>query len=122
MDFSFTPAQEEFRAEVRAWLESNRPAADIADWPGLREWHRTLYDGGWAAIAWPREYGGRGAALADQIIFNQELARLGLPIGCNPLGIIMAGSTLIQWGTDEQKRRFIPPILSGDEIWCEGMS
>jgi len=122
MDFSFTPAQEDFRAEVRAWLEANRPAADIGDWPSLREWHRTLHDGGWAAIAWPREYGGRGAALADQIIFNQELARLGLPIGCNPLGIIMAGPALIQWGTDEQKRRFIPPILSGDEIWCEGLS
>ena len=91
-------------------------------WKRLKEWHKSLYQGGWIGLTWPKEYGGRGATFIEQVIFQQELGRLNLPIGCNVLGVIMTGPALMQWGTDEQKKRYLEPILSGDEIWCEGMS
>ena len=71
---------------------------------------------------WPKEYGGRGATFIEQVIFQQELGRLGLPMGINVLGIIMTGPALMQWGTEEQKKRYLKPIIEADEIWCEGMS
>ncbi len=118
--------------EVRNWLEANQPRAlgneekERADedflWQRLKAWHRRLYEGGWMGLTWPREYGGRGATFIEQVIFQQELGRLHLPFGCNMLGVIMAGPSLMEWGTEDQKKRYLPPILSGDEIWCEGMS
>lgn len=132
MDFNYSPEQEAFRKQVRAWLEANQPppvsaqdkeqADDDFMWRRLKQWHSRLYEAGWAGITWPKEYGGRGASFIEQVIFGQELARLNLPGGCNTLGIIMTGPALMQWGTEEQKRRYLQPILSGEEIWCEGMS
>ncbi|HUO04078.1 MAG TPA: acyl-CoA dehydrogenase family protein [Candidatus Binataceae bacterium] len=139
MDFNYSPEQEAYRMQVRKWLEDNRPApvgrkagdseegsflsgGDEAQWEWLKAWHKKLYHAGWAGISWPKEYGGRGATGIEQIIFQQELGRSGLPMGCNVLGVIMNGPALMQWGTEEQKKRYLQPILAGDEIWCEGMS
>jgi alkylation response protein AidB-like acyl-CoA dehydrogenase len=132
MDFNYSPEQEAYRMEVRKWLEANQPPAlteeekQQADeeflWRRLVAWHKRLYEAGWMGITWPREYGGRGATFVEQVIFQQELGRLDLPFGCNVLGVIMTGPALMQWGTDEQKKRYLEPIISGNEIWCEGMS
>ena len=133
MDFNYTPEQEAYRMEVRGWLEANQPPPlrpeekERADenflWERLKLWHKKLYDGGWAGLTWPKEYGGRGATFIEQVIFQQELGRLNLPMGCNVLGVIMTGPALMQWGTDEQKKRYLQNRSSrGDEIWCEGMS
>ncbi|HVA77135.1 MAG TPA: acyl-CoA dehydrogenase family protein [Candidatus Binataceae bacterium] len=132
MDFNWTPEQEAYRMEVRKWLEANQPpplaqideenSGDDVVWNRLKAWHTKLYDAGWAGLTWPKEYGGRGATFIEQVIFQQELGRLGLPMGCNVLGVIMNGPALMQWGTEEQKKRYLQPILAGEEIWCEGMS
>src|SRR5262249_548030 len=134
MDFQYTPEQEAYRAKVRAWLEANQPAkldhdaesveagGDDRQWKRLKEWHTTLYKGGWMGLTWPKEYGGQKATCIEQAIFQQERGRLNLPFGVNVLGVIMTGPALMQWGTDEQKKRYLEPIISGKEIWCEGMS
>ncbi len=132
MDFNYTPDQEAYRMNVRKWLEANQPPPLTAEerekvsedllWQRNKKWHKRLYDVGWIGLSWPREYGGRGATFVEQLIFQQELARLNLPIGINVLGIIMTGPALMQWGTDTQKERYLKPILTADEIWCEGMS
>jgi alkylation response protein AidB-like acyl-CoA dehydrogenase len=132
MDFNYSPEQDTYRRQVRAWLEANQPPpltdeerARINEdllWERNKRWHRQLYAGGWIGLSWPREYGGRGATFIEQLIYQQELARLNLSGGINLLGIIMNGPALMQWGTEEQKRRYLPPILTADEIWCEGMS
>ena len=94
MDFNWSPEQEKYRMEVRSWLEANRPrtlaknddpefGGDDAQWKRLKEWHKRLYAAGWAGLTWPKEYGGRGATFVEQVIFQQELGRLGLPMGCN---------------------------------------
>jgi alkylation response protein AidB-like acyl-CoA dehydrogenase len=132
MEFNYSPEQEAYRMEVRRWLEANQPPPlnrqqketvdDDAMWDRLKAWHKKLYHAGWAGLTWPKEYGGRGATFIEQVIFQQELGRLGLPMGCNVLGTIMTGPAIMQWGTEAQKQRYLQPILSGDEIWCEGMS
>ena len=81
-----------------------------------------LHEGGWAAVHWPEEYGGRDAGVTESAIFYEELARARAPLPANVLGILMGGPTLMVWGTDEQKERFLAPILSGEEIWCQGFS
>ena len=130
MDLSLSPEETRFRDELRAWLEQHAPK----DWEHrhdesieqhfafLRSWQKTLYDGGWAGISWPREYGGRGASLMQQVIFWQELARAGAPPMANVIGLGMVGPTIIAFGTEAQKARFLPGILSADEIWCQGFS
>ena len=132
MDFGYTPEQEAFRSQVRTWLEANQPPplsseekenlTDDLLWERGKTWHKKLHEGGWAGISWPKKYGGRCATFIEQVIFGQELARLNLSVGINVLGIIMTGPALMQWGTEEQKARYLKPILSADEIWCEGMS
>ncbi|MGH8679229.1 MAG: acyl-CoA dehydrogenase family protein [Burkholderiales bacterium] len=132
MDFNYSTDQEAYRMDVRRWLEANQPPPlnrqekeqidDGAMWLRLKAWHKRLYHAGWAGLTWPTEYGGRGATFIEQVIFQQELGRLGLPMGCNVLGVIMTGPAIMQWGTEEQKKRYLQPILAGDEIWCEGMS
>jgi alkylation response protein AidB-like acyl-CoA dehydrogenase len=137
VDFRDTPEEAAFRAEVRAWLREHLPN----DWRGgphprpsdgpnerkkledlRRWWQKELHAGGWAGLSWPAEYGGRGASLIEQVIFNQEsaVARAPEPIGV--IGLYMAGPTIIARGTDEQKRRYLEPLLAADEIWCQGFS
>jgi alkylation response protein AidB-like acyl-CoA dehydrogenase len=132
MDFNYTPEDEAFRAEFRTWLEQNikyatpmrEPLADEAagDWEARIRWHRKLNEGGWMAINWPREYGGRGASILQNIIYHEELADAGTALPFTGFGIPLLGPTLIHWGTEQQKRRFVPKILTAEEIWCQGYS
>ena len=133
MDFRPSPAEEAFRREVSAWLDANVPADFDPDrfefgmsaderFAWQLDWHRRLHAGGWVGLHWPREYGGRGATLMEQVVFADELARRRLPPGANMLGILLVGPTLMQWGSEAQKRRFLPSILSAEEIWCQGYS
>ena len=134
MDFSFTPEQEAFRNKLRGWLEENKAAVfgsaspggstrDDSRWARMLEWHRRIHSAGFVALHWPREWGGGGANLFEQAIYQDEVLRLGLPIyGANQLAIDRIGPTLIQLGTDAQRRRFLPKMLSGEEIWCQGYS
>ena len=107
MDFQYSPEQEAYRAKVRAWLEANQPpkldasdadsmGGDDRQWKRLKDWHKTLYKGGWMGLTWPKEYGGQKATFIEQVIFQQELGRLNLPFGCNVLGVIMTGPALMQ--------------------------
>jgi len=133
MDFRLSPAEEAFRDEVSAWLDANIPgdfdaerfefgmtADERFDWQ--LGWHKRLHAGGWVGIHWPREYGGRGATLMEQVIFAEELAKRRVPGGANLLGILLVGPTLMHWATEAQKQRFLPKILSAEEIWCQGYS
>ena len=128
MDLKLSDSERAFRDELRAWLGDHHPGDEPAEedtdagFEWRREWQRTLHSGGWAAVSWPKEYGGRGATLVEQAIFGEELARAHLPLPVNELGILMGGPTLMVHGTPEQKERFLPPILSADEIWCQGFS
>jgi alkylation response protein AidB-like acyl-CoA dehydrogenase len=137
MDFRDTPEEAEFRAEVRAWLAEHlpdgwrgQPHPRPEDGPEQRKeieslrrwWQRELFDGGWAGLSWPAEYGGRGASYVEQVIFNEEAASARAPEPINVIGLHMAGPTIIAWGTEEQKKRYLEPLLSGEEIWCQGFS
>jgi alkylation response protein AidB-like acyl-CoA dehydrogenase len=132
MDFNFSEEDEAFRREFRGWLETNLPrdwrddseleADTKTEFERRRAWHRTLYDAGWMCINWPKEYGGRGATLIQQFIYSQELDRAKAPPTVNFQGIARVGPTLMQWGTPEQKKRYIPRIPSAEEIWCQGLS
>ncbi len=129
MDFSYSDDDERFRGEVRAWLAAHRPArpervphddASLAEeFTVLRDWQRQLFDAGYVGLLWPREYGGRGAPPVQQAILNEELARARAPQLINRVGINNTGPTLILHGTEAQKRRLLPKILSGEEIWCQ---
>ena len=130
MDLNLTAEELQFRDELRAWLKGNVPK----DWDDRREesldarfnylkaWQRKLYDGGWAGISWPKEYGGRGASLMQQVIFWQEMALAGAPPLANVLGLGLIGPTIIAFGTETQKKRYLRKILSAEEIWCQGFS
>ncbi|MET3317456.1 UNVERIFIED_ORG: alkylation response protein AidB-like acyl-CoA dehydrogenase [Peribacillus simplex] len=133
MDFSFTTKEEEFRHKLRTWLEENLPegwldgTSKISKNEGeyaifLRNWQRKLYEGGWAAIAWPEKYGGREATLMEEIVYQQEMVRVKAPALVNYVGIHMVAPTLMQIGTEEQKSKYIQKILTGEEVWCQGYS
>jgi alkylation response protein AidB-like acyl-CoA dehydrogenase len=126
LDLSLSPSEQEFRDELRAWLEANNPgAAPRADDDAFefqRQWQKNLHDGGWTGLSWPKEYGGRGATLIEQAIFNEEIARIGAPSPANVLGLVMGGPVVITHGTEAQKERYLEPILTADEIWCQGFS
>jgi len=134
MDLRDTPEQARFRAEVRAWLRENLPegwgfeacahrrSAEEQVAFG-RAWQRRLYDGGWAGLDWPVEYGGRGATPLESLIWTEEYARAWAPDMTQlSVGLSLTGPTLIAHGTDHQKLRFLEPILRGDEVWCQGFS
>src|SRR5580698_5098777 len=130
MDLNLSAEERQFRDELRTWLDANVPK-DWAEWrekpleeafPYLRAWQRKLDGGRWAAVSWPKEYGGRGAKLMQQAIFWEEMARAQAPSMANALGLGLIGPTIIAYGTQEQKKRFIPKILSAEEIWCQGFS
>ncbi|VDG97063.1 (R)-benzylsuccinyl-CoA dehydrogenase [Lysinibacillus sphaericus] len=133
MDFTFTEKEEKFRGELRGWLEVNLPKGwlqgdrklpeDNEHYSKfLRDWQRTLYEGGWAAISWPKEYGGRDATLMEEIIYHQEMVRVQSPPLVNYIGIHMVAPTLMQMGTDAQKEEFIEKILTGEQVWSQGYS
>jgi alkylation response protein AidB-like acyl-CoA dehydrogenase len=132
MDLSFTPEQESFRKKVRAWLKANVPKrekdssgieyGDPKRTAALKAWQRKLYDAGYVAMGWPKEYGGQAADVVQQTIVNEELLLARAPGLVGMMGIQMVGPTLIQFGTDEQRRRYLPKILSAEDIWCQGYS
>jgi len=122
------PSDQDFREEAREWLQAHVPREPRPnDGAAMRDfdiaWQRAQYDGGWAGISWPREHGGRGCSLIQQMIWHEEYARAGAPYsGVNFVGISHAGPTLIMRGTEVQKRAHLEPILRGDAIWCQGFS
>ena len=127
MDLTLSAEEAAFRDEVRAWLGENNPGplppgGDEGRFEFARDWQRTLHAGGWAGVSWPKEYGGRAATLVEQAIFSEEVARAQVPPPANILGLYVGGPTVIAFGTEEQKDRFLGPILSADEIWCQGFS
>jgi alkylation response protein AidB-like acyl-CoA dehydrogenase len=128
MDLTFSKRESAFREELRSWLADNKPAqeptagGEDAHYAWRRDWQRRLYDAGWAAPAWPAEYGGRGASLTESAIYFEELGRARVPLPANVLGLLLGGPTLMVWGTDAQKERYLAPILSAEEIWCQGFS
>jgi alkylation response protein AidB-like acyl-CoA dehydrogenase len=129
VDLTFSARESAFREELRGWLATHAPdpeppqaGGEDAHHAWRRGWQRRLYDGGWAAPHWPAEYGGRGATLTESAIYFEEIGRARVPLPANILGLLLGGPTLMVWGTAEQKERHLPPILSGEEIWCQGFS
>jgi len=126
VDLTFNDAELAFRDELRAWLSDNvageAPEGEDEHYTWRRDFQRRLAAGGWAAVHWPREYGGRGATLTQSAIFFEELGRSGAPLPANVLGLLLAGPTIMTWGTPEQKERYLAPIVTADEIWCQGFS
>ncbi|MEO6197038.1 MAG: acyl-CoA dehydrogenase [Dehalococcoidia bacterium] len=134
MDFRFSPTEEAFREEVRGWLKDNLPE----DWTGDRftrsssqpeegmnvykEFAKRLATKGWVAPHWPVEYGGRGFSVIEQLVYNEEMADANAPIGYSSIGVGWAGPTIIVYGTEEQKKKFLPAITSGEVMWCQGFS
>jgi acyl-CoA dehydrogenase len=123
MDLNDTPEEAAFRQEVRHWLARNVPKPDeLADVDSLAQsklWQKRKYDAGWACIRWPTEYGGRDATAIQQVIWNQEESRFDVPGNVFLIGQGMAAPTLMAWATEEQKRRYLPKLASGEEIWCQ---
>src|SRR5579871_6827525 len=96
--------------------------ANDAEWQARKDWYRKLHSGGWVGISWPKVYGGRDAPALHAMVFHEELGRVHAPLPYIGAGAALVGPTLIQWGTEKQKQRFIPKILSGEETWCQGYS
>lgn len=133
MDLTLTKEQQAFRVELRQWLAANL----ASDWDGDRfrgpiddaenfklqhGWERKLNDGGYSGLHWPKAYGGRGKTIVEQYVFMEELGRVAAPEGINSIGRELVGPILLDAGTEEQKQRFVPKIISADEIWCQGFS
>jgi len=122
-----------FRSELRSWLDEHftpelreavRHEARDSDegFAAHRAWNATLVDAGYGAVAWPTEFGGRDASIEDQLTYNEEMARAGAPGPVNAIGVANIAPAIMAYGTDEQKERFLRPMLRGDEIWSQGMS
>ncbi len=131
MDLTYPQEAETFRKEIRAWLEGALPAGWFE--PGFsmsskerqrfnETWTEKLFAGGWICAGWPVEYGGKGLSLMDQVVLNEEFAKANTPLRADFFGDTLVGPTILQWGTDEQKREFIPGILHGTIAWCQGFS
>ncbi len=131
MDLSYPPEAEAFRKVIAAWLADNLPEG----WgtPGftmtpaerrqfVEQWTARLFEGGWICAGWPTEYGGKGLSVLEQVVLNEEFARVGAPLRADFFGDTLVGPTILQWGTEEQKREFIPGILNGTIAWCQGFS
>jgi alkylation response protein AidB-like acyl-CoA dehydrogenase len=129
---NLSPEEEQFRQEVRYWLADNLPAGwttlsreptDPTERAEFRlDWERRLASGGWGAVHWPKEYGGRDASLVEQAIFLEECALANTPEGLNIVGRNIIGPTIMKHGTPEQRARFLPRIVAGEEVWCQGFS
>jgi alkylation response protein AidB-like acyl-CoA dehydrogenase len=132
MDLSDSREELEFRLKARQWLEQNKPAGmvdrgfalpiDDRSVNVLRDWQRRLYDAAYLGISWPAEYGGQGKTIIETAIFNEEMARVRAPAPLNELGLSMGGPTILEHGTDDQKKRFVKKILTCEEVWCQGFS
>jgi len=131
MDLSYSPEAEAFRSQIRAWLEENLPPGwfDEGFELGAEErerftesWSRKLYEGGWICASWPVEYGGKGLTTMENVVLAEEFARAGAPMRADFFGDTLVGPTILQWGTEEQKRTFLPQILRGQIAWCQGFS
>ena len=133
MDFSFSPEEEAYRRDVRAWLDAHIPdwwratdSREFADeddqFERLRAWHQTLYDAGYVGVTWPVEYGGQGRGHIENALLQQELVSAGAPPSVNGLGISLCGPAIIHHGSEEQKRRFLRPMLRAEHMWCQGYS
>jgi alkylation response protein AidB-like acyl-CoA dehydrogenase len=133
VDLRYSESDEKFRAELRAWLEREvaaygpPPGDDALNWDARRAydtgWQKRLHEGGYAGINWPREYGGCDLPLSEQLVYYEEIARAEAPyVGVNFVGMLHGGPTLIAEGTEEQKQKYIAPIINGDEVWCQGFS
>ncbi len=132
MDLNLTPQELRFRDEVRVWFAENVPKdwvkrrdeeeSMLGRFEYLRAWQRKLYDEGWAGISWPKDFGGRGAAVMEQVIFIEEMARAEAPPMANVIALGLIGPTIIAFGTPEHKKRYLAKMLSAEEIWCQGFS
>ncbi len=128
MDLTFSPDQEAFRAEARAWLSSHTPitplpSLDTAEgFVAHQAWERQLFDDRWSVVSWPTEYGGRDVGIMEWLIFEEEYYRARAPKRVSQNGIFLLAPTMLEYGTDEQKARFLPPMASGEEVWCQGWS
>ena len=128
MDLTFTAGHEAFRAEARAWLEAHvppdpLPSLDTADgFEAHRRWERTMFDDRWSVVSWPAAYGGRDVGIFEWLVFEEEYYRARAPVRVSQNGIFLLAPTMLEYGTDAQKARFLPPMASGDAIWCQGWS
>ena len=123
MALSYTPAEDAFRAKVRSWVAGNKPErSDRFDTEGLRDWQRKLHAAGYLGAAWPKEHGGGGLSDMEQAILNEEMARADCPSPLGSMGISWVGPAVLRFGTDEQKKTFIGPLLSGEHVWATGYS
>ena len=121
MDARYPPEAIAFGTEVRTWIRDNLPQTSDRD-AFMAEWTGKLFDGGFVCASWPKEYGGRGLSAVEQVVLNEEFARAKAPMRVSSLGEILVGPTLLQWGTEEQKHEFLPRILRGEIVWCQGFS
>ncbi len=126
MDLTLSLDEQAFRDELRSWLEENpagpTPEDEHERFAWRLEWLRRLNSGRFAAVHWPSQYGGRDGTATQNSILFAELARVGAPVPANHIAVFMAGPTIMRWGTDEQKARFLPRMLDGSEVWCQGFS
>jgi hypothetical protein len=131
MDLTYPPEAEQFRKEIRTWLEENLPEGWFDEGYSLtgedrrrfnEEWPKKLYAGGWICASWPKEYGGKGLTTMESVVLNEEFSRANAPMRADFFGDTLVGPTILQWGTEEQKKQFLPQILSGQIAWCQGFS
>ena len=129
MDFDLTPGERAFKDEVTAWLRANQPDFGDGDESSTRQWvdqrqawQKKMFEAGYIGLNWPREYGGKGATLMEQLLFSEALIETGAPAPINVLALGMLGPTLISQGSEAQKKRYLPKMLDADEIWCQGFS
>jgi alkylation response protein AidB-like acyl-CoA dehydrogenase len=131
MDLDYPPEAEQLRVEIRAWLDANLPEGwgspgfdpepeERAAW--IAEWNHKLHEGGWICASWPAAYGGKGLSVMESVVLNEEFARVGAPLRADFFGDTLVGPTILRWGTEEQKRRFLPGIMAGETSWCQGFS
>jgi alkylation response protein AidB-like acyl-CoA dehydrogenase len=126
VDLTLSPNEQAFRDELRGWLAQNQPGdeptGDEASFEFRVAWQKQLHAAGYAGVSWPEQFGGRGATLIEQAIYGEEMARAKAPPTANLLGLVMGGPVVIAHGSEEQKQRYLEPILSAEEIWCQGFS
>jgi alkylation response protein AidB-like acyl-CoA dehydrogenase len=128
MDLTHSPEHEAFRAQARAWLAAHVPTEPLpsldtaAGFAAHRAWERTMFDDRWSVVSWPTEYGGRDLGIFEWLIFEEEYYRARAPKRVSQNGVFLLAPTMLEYGTEAQKARFLPPMAAGDEIWCQGWS